>query len=218
VAWRRENFAQPKETDCDRHDTDAVAELLEIEAVAEVAGHRIDADHAEQKPKARHQQRAHERRRRHVGEEYQSKHEQRGVFGRTEAQREGRERRRHDREHNDAEGGRDERPDGRDAERRAGPATLRHRIAVDARHHGGGLARDAHEDRCGRAAVLRAVIDAGEHDHGLGRVEAEGERQQNADAGQRTDPGENADQRANQAADERVPQDVRLQRDGEARA
>ena len=36
-------------------------------------------------------------------------------------------------------------------------------IAVERRHHRGAFAREVDEDRCGRAAVLRAVIDAGQH-------------------------------------------------------
>ena len=51
-------------------------------------GHVVDADHAEQQPETRHQQRARQRGRRHVGEEDQAEHEQRGVFRRAEAQRE----------------------------------------------------------------------------------------------------------------------------------
>ena len=184
--------------------------------VAEMPGHHVDADHAEQEAEARHQQRAHQRRRRHVGEEDQAEHEQRGVFGRAEPQREARERRRHHGEHDHAEGAGDERADRRDAERRAGAALLRHRVAVDAGHHRGGFARDAHQDRGGRAAILRAVIDAGEHHDRLGGVEAVGHRQQDADAGERADAGQHADQRADQAAQEGIEQHVGPERDREA--
>ena len=58
LARRREDFAQPEQPDRDRHDADAVAELGNVEAVAEVAGHHVDADGAEQQAEARHQQRA----------------------------------------------------------------------------------------------------------------------------------------------------------------
>src|SRR5207247_10854187 len=61
-----------------------------------------------------------------------------------------------------------------DAQCRAGAALLRHGVAVDAGHYRGGLARNAHQDRGSRAAVLRAVIDAGEHYDCLGGVEPEG--------------------------------------------
>ena len=135
LARRRQDFAEAEQSDRDRHDADAVAELGEVEAVAEMAGHVVDADHAEQQAERRHQQRAHQRRRRHVGEEDQAEHEQRGVFGRAELQRERRQRRRDHGEHDDAERAGDERADGGDAERGAGAALLRHRVAVDAGHH-----------------------------------------------------------------------------------
>ena len=205
LARRRQDFAEPEQADRDRHDADAVAELGDVEGVAEMAGHHVDADAAEQQAERRHQQRARQRGRRHVGEEDQAEHQQRGVFRRPEAQREGAERRRDHGQHDDAEGAGDERADRGDAERGAGAALLRHGVAVDAGHHRGGLARNAHQDRGGRAAVLRAVIDAGQHHDRLGGVEAEGHRQQDADAGERADAGQHADQRADHAAEKGVP-------------
>ena len=44
VARRRQDLAEPEQPDRDRHDADAVAELRDVEAVAEVAGHDVDAD------------------------------------------------------------------------------------------------------------------------------------------------------------------------------
>ena len=179
---RRENLAEPEQADRDRHDADAVAEFGDVERIAEMPGHVVDADHAEHQPEAGHQQRTRQRGRRHVGEEDQAEHEQRGVFRRAEPQRKVRERRRDQGEHDHAEGAGDPGADRGDAERGAGAALLRHGVAVDAGHHRGGFAGNAHQDRGGRAAVLRAVIDAGEHHHCAGGVEPEGRRQQNADA------------------------------------
>ena len=88
VARRRQDLAEPEQPDRDRHDADAVAELGDVERVAEVTAHQVDADGAEQQPERRHQQRAGERGGRHVGEEDEAEHQQRGVFGRAEAQRE----------------------------------------------------------------------------------------------------------------------------------
>ena len=116
-----------------------------------------------------------------------------------------RQRRRDDGEHQHAEGAADPRSDRGDAERGAGAALLRHGVAVDAGHHRGRFARDAHQDRGGGAAILRAVIDAGEHDDGLRGVEPEGHRQQDRNAGERADAGQHADQRADQAAEKGVP-------------
>ena len=136
------------------------------------------------RPSARHQQRAHQRRRRHIGEEDQAEHEQRGVFRRAESQRDGGQRRRDEGQHDDAERAGDERADRGDAERGAGAAfpapsrCRRCRSSPTTASPG-----NAHQDRRGRAAVLRAVIDAGEHDDGLRGVEAERHRQKDRDAG-----------------------------------
>ena len=61
-----------EQADRDRYDADAVAELGDVEGIPEVSGHVVDADGAEQKPEARHQQGARQRGRRHVGEEHQA--------------------------------------------------------------------------------------------------------------------------------------------------
>ena len=187
-----------------------------VEAVAEVPGHHVDADAAEQQPDSRHQQRPRQRGRRHVGQEDEAENEQRGVFRRPEAQREGAERRRDHRQRDDAEGAGDERADRGDAERRAGAALLRHGVAVDAGHHRRRFAWNAHQDRGGRAAVLRAVVDAGQHHDRLGGVEPERHRQEDADAGERTDAGQHADQRADEAAEKGIEQHARLECDREA--
>ena len=67
-------------------------------------------------------------------------------------------------------------------------------MAVERGDDRGRLARDVDQDRRGRAAVLRAVIDAGEHDHGGRRIEIEGQRQQHRDGRDRADARQHADQ------------------------
>jgi hypothetical protein len=198
----------------DRHDADAVAEFGKVEAVAEVAGHVVDADHAEHQADAGHQQRAHQRRRRHVGEEDQAEHQQRGVFRRPEFQGDGSKRRRHHGEGDDAECAGDPGTDRGDAQRGAGPALFGHGVAVDTGHHRRGLAGNAHQDRGGRAAILRAVIDAGQHDDRLRGVEPEGDRQKNRDARQGANARQHADQSPDQAAEKGVPEIVGLEGDG----
>src|SRR6266850_5546114 len=49
-------------------------------------------------------------------------------------------------------------------------APARHRVTVEAGHDRGRFARNVEQDRGGRAAVLGAVVDAGEHDHRAGGV------------------------------------------------
>src|ERR1051325_3535017 len=98
----------------------------------------------------------------------------------------------------------------------AGPALTRHLVAGDTGDHRRGLAGDVDQDGRGRAAVLRAVVDAGEHDERRDRVQVERDRQQHRDGGDRADAGKHSDQRAEQHADERVQQVERADRYAEA--
>ena len=75
-------------------------------------------------------------------------------------------------------------------------------MAVERSDHRGRLARNIDQDRRGRAAILRAVIDAGEHDQRADRRQAEGDRQQHRDGGDGADARQHADQRADQSADQ----------------
>ena len=95
-------------------------------------------------------------------------------------------------------------------ERRAGAALARHLVAVDGGDGGRGFARHVDQDGGGRAAILRAVIDAGEHDQRGHRIaELEGDRQQHGDGGGGADAGQHADQRAEQHADQAEEADSR---------
>ena len=83
-----------------------------------------------------------------------------------------------------------------------GAALPGHLVAVDAGDHRGRFARQVDQDGGGGAAVLRAVVDAGQHDQRRHRRQRVGGRQQHGDGGDRADAGQHADQRAEQAADE----------------
>ena len=91
-------------------------------------------------------------------------HHQREILGRAELQRDFGERRGEQRDQQRADGAGEERADRRGGQRRAGPALPRHLVAVERGDDGGRFARQVDEDRRGRAAVLRAVVDAGQHD------------------------------------------------------
>ena len=84
----------------------------------------------------------------------------------------------------------------------AGAPLQGHLVAVDAGHDGARLAGHADEHGGERAAVLRAVIDAGEHDDGGGRARAVGQRQEQGDGGRRSDARQHADHLAEQHAGE----------------
>src|SRR6185437_4454040 len=123
-AWRRQNFAEPEQPDRDRYDADAVAQFGEIEAVTEMTGHIVDADHAEQQAEAGHQQRPDQRGRRHIGKEDQAEHEERGVFGRPEPDGDRRQWWRHNGKYNDSKRAADPGTNRRDTERRPCAALL----------------------------------------------------------------------------------------------
>ena len=102
----------------------------------------------------------------------------------------------------------EERAERRDRQRRSGAALSRHLIAVQAGDHRRRLAGQVDQNRRGRTAVLRAVVDAGEHDQRGDRREVEGDRQQHGDGRDRPDPRQHPDQRAQRHA-QQAPADVR---------
>ena len=100
------------------------------------------------------------------------------VVGRAQADREPGHDRRADHQQRRADRAGDERADGGGRERLRGPARLGHLVALDGRHHRGRLPGRVEQDRGGGAAVHAAVVDAGEHDEGAGRLQRVGDRQQ----------------------------------------
>ena len=136
--------------------------------------------------------------------------------GAPEAQRRPGQRRRGERQDEGGDGAGEERAERGGGERRAGLALARHLVAVDGGDGGGELAGQVDQDGGGRAAVLRAVVDAGEHDERGHRLEGEGDRQEHGDGRGRADAGQHADERAEQHADEAVEQVDRGQRGLEA--
>ena len=136
----------------------------------------------------------------------QAQHHQREILGRAELQCDFGERRRERGDDQRRERAGDERPDRRDGKRLAGLASARHLVAVDAGDDRRRFARQVDQDRGRRAAVLRAVVDAGEHDQRRHRRQRIRDRQQHRDRRHRTDARQHADQRAEQHADERIQQ------------
>ena len=94
----------------------------------------------------------------------------------------------------------EERADGRGGERHAGPPLPRHLVAVERGDHRRRLAGQVDQDRGRRAAVLRAVVDARQHDQRRDRRQRERDRQEHGDGRGRAEPGQHADQRAEEHA------------------
>ncbi len=201
-----QDLGDAEDADRDRDEVDAGVELEEAEGEARRAGVDVLADHAEQQAEHDHGERLQDRavRQRDRGDE--AEHDQREVLGRAEVQRRARERRGGEREDEGGDGAGEERAERGGGERRAGLALPRHLVAVDGGDRGGRFAGQVDQDRGGRAAVLRAVVDAGEHDERGDRREGEGDRQQHRDGRGRADPGQHPDEGAEQHADEAVEQ------------
>ena len=149
-------------------------------------GLQVDPDQSE--PDAEEQRRqppdgggAENRRHRH-----ESEHHQGEIIGRPEFERP----LHHDwREEGNPEGADrpgNERADGGGRERRAGPAVAGHLVALERRDDGGAFARGVEQDRGGRAAIHRPVINAGEENEGCSRLDLEGDRQEKRDGERRT--------------------------------
>ena len=105
-----------------------------------------------------------------------------------------------------ADGAREKGADGGGGQGDAGTTLEGHLIAVERRHDGGGLSGQVHQDRGGRPAVLRPVVDPGQHDQRRHGREDEGGRHEHGDRRGRSEAGENADQGADEDADQAVEQ------------
>ena len=162
---------------------------------------RIDADGAEQHPGGAGSE-AFEDGAADRGQRRQPEEHQHEVLGRTERQRDLGQGRREQHEAEGAEDAGDERADRGDAQGHAAAALEGHLVAVEGGHHRGRLARHVDQHRGKRAAVLRAVIEAGEHDDGGGGARAEGERQEQRDRRRGADARQHADDLPQQHAEE----------------
>ena len=100
----------------------------------------------------------------------------------------------------------DEAADGGDAERSAGAAGKRQAVAVQTRHHCRSFAWDVDQNGGGRAAVLRTVIDACEHDERCGRVKRIRDGKEHRHGGHGAHAWQYSDKRTQSHADEAVKQ------------
>ena len=198
-----------------RQKADAVEQLGDAEGVARGAGIHVGAAQAEQQADEDHGDGLEQRAVRHHHRRQQAEHHQREIFGRGELlarMRRASGAKAASEQRPDAAG--EERAERGDGERGAGAALARHLVAVEAGDDRRRLARHVDQDGGGRAAILRAVIDASEHDQRRQRREPEGDRQQHRDGGDRTDAGQHADEGAEQASRQTEKQVLRRRRGG----
>ena len=200
----------------DRHEAEPVEQ--DVDPHGEAIGTALDvgADQPEQNAEHDHRDRLEHRAVRQHDRRNQTQQHDRDVVGRVEQERDRGERRagRGDQDGDDRPG--EQGGDRRHGERRPGAALLRHLVPVEHGDHRGGLARDLHQDGGGRAAVLGAVEHARQHDHGADRPKPERERHEHRHGGERADPGQHTDHRADEAADEADDDVLQRQRDAEA--
>ncbi len=182
-------------------DIEAVGDLGPAEGETLLAALEVGADGGEEDAHQDHGDRLRHRAARQHHGEHEAQHHEGEVVRRAEQQRPGRHR--HGQRGDDEGGGAagDERADGGDAEGHAGAPLLGHLVAVERGDHRRGLAGDVDQDGRRGAAVLGAVVDAGQHDQRADRVEPEGDRQEHGDGGDGTDARQHADERADQAAE-----------------
>ena len=158
------------------------------------AGVDVGADQAEQQAEEHHGDRLDDRAARQHDGGHQAERHQRAIVGGSEFLRHARQRLGEDHDDDGADGAGEERTDGRDRQCGTSASVARHLVAVETGHDRGGFTRQVDQDRGRRAAVLRAVVDAREHDQRGGRRQMEGDRQQHGDGRHGADAGQDPDQ------------------------
>ncbi len=197
-----QDFSDTEDADRDRDEVQAVGIFPDSEREARRAGVDIGADEAKQQAKADHGERLDDRPVSKRDRRDETDDHQREIFRRPELQRDRGQRRREDRHKKGGNRAGEERSDGSDGKRRSRLALARHLVTVDGGDRRRGFARHIDEDGRGGAAILRAVVDAGQHDQRRHGFELEGDRQQHGDRRRCADAGQDADQRAKQHPDE----------------
>ena len=188
-----DDLGDAEQADGQGHEVQAAVELADPEREPGNGGELVLADGAEQQPEHDHGERL-DRRPAGQGNGGQEAQDHDGeVVRRTELQRGRREWRSEQRHCHGGHGAGEEGAEGGSGQGGSRSSLLGHLVAVQRGHDRGGLSRQVEQDRCGRPAVLGAVVDAGQHDQRGDGVELEGDRQQKSHRGGRPDAGEHAD-------------------------
>ena len=201
-----QHLADGEDADAQRDELDAACEFDLATGEPLLTREQVRADRGQEQPDEHRDEALEYRVAGQHDHQQECEHHQRGVLRRTEVHRDVGCQRSQECQADHAEGARDEGGDRRDPECLARATLLGHLVAVDTGDDRRGLAWDVQQDRRRRTAVLGAVIDAGHHDQAGGRVEPGGQRQQDRDRGRRPEAGQDADERAQQAADDEPQQ------------
>ena len=210
------NLGDAEQPHAEQGDLDTVGEPGRSEGEAQLAGCQVWPDSREQHAHQDHHHGLEHGSARQQDCECEPHQHERKILRWPEDQRDAGQRRGEGGNHQCRNRAGDEGAYRRDPKRNARSALARHLMAVDCGDDSARLAGDIEQDRGGGAAILGAVIDAGQHDQRGGRIEPEGQREQDSDGRDRPDPRQDADQRPQHAAG-KAEQDIgRRQRDAEA--
>ncbi|MNI26530.1 hypothetical protein D3C73_802320 [compost metagenome] len=197
-------------------EVDTVLQFGNAEVVAGNARVDVGADHAQQQTQDDHRDCLGQRARsQHHGADQAQAH-QREVLGGAELERHLSQRgsKRSQQQGRHATG--KERAQRGDGQRGARTAIAGHLVTVQHGHHRGRFPWQRHKNRRGRTAVLRTVIDAGQHDQACNRGQHIRDRQQHRDGRDRADARQHANQRTQDAAQQCVGQVLGRERHREA--
>ena len=188
-----DDLGDAEQADGQGHEVQAAVELADPEREPWDGGELVLADGAEQQPEHDHGERL-DRRPAGQGDGGQQAQDHDGeVVRRTELQGGGRERWCEERHRHGGHGAGEEGAEGGGGQGWPRSSLFGHLVAVQRGHDRGRLSRQVEQDRRRRAAVLGAVVDAGQHDQRGDGVELERDRQQQRHRGSRPDAGQHAD-------------------------
>ena len=185
-----QGFCDSEQTHGNQDDFNAIKKLWHTSGVACLPGNLVHTDETDRKPYKQGGQPTHRALTQHSTYRSQRQEHQAKVLGRSQANGViGQHRRKQG--HDD--GG--DRSSNKGANCRAcqgspSAAALGHLVAFHRGDHGGGLARRVEQNRGGRTAVHRPIVNAGKENHRCGGVHMRGNRKQHRHGGRRPDPGQ----------------------------
>lgn len=184
-----DDLSVTEHTHGDHHKADTVGQFRNVKAETCDTGVHVGTHQAQQQTQHNHGHGLEQRTRcQHHGADQAQDHQGK-VFGRTEFESQfGQwwcESSQNQRAHTTSE----KRAQSGSSQRRSRSTFSGHLVTVNTGHHRGRFTRQIHQNGGGRTAVLRAVINTGQHDQRRHRRQGVGSRQQHGNRGHRTHPG-----------------------------